>query len=57
MQIKETCKMARKVKIGKVYEVGGEELEDERTHYDLEDEMYEEQVNLWLRQERSLEIL
>ena len=49
--------MARKVKIGKIDEIGGEEIEDERTQYDLEDEMYEDQVNLWLRQERSLQIL
>ena len=40
--MKETCRMARKVNIGKIFEVAGEEIEDERTQYDLEEEAYEE---------------
>lgn len=30
-QIKETCRMARKVNLGKIYEIEGDEIEDERT--------------------------
>ena len=56
-QIKESCRMARKVNLGKIYEIEGDEIEDERTQYDLEDENYEEQVKVWLRQERSLQVL
>ena len=55
--MKETCRMARKVNIGKIFEIAGEEIIDERTQYDLEEEAYEEQVALWLRQERSQEVL
>ena len=29
--IKETCRMARKVNLRKIYEIEGDEIEDERT--------------------------
>ena len=50
------CELARTCSINKVSKIGGEDSDDEQTIQDLEEEKYEEQVRLWLRNERALEI-
>ena len=36
--------------------IGGEDSDDEQTIHDLEEEKYEEEVRLWLRNERAQEV-
>ena len=50
------CQLVRANKLDYVTKIGGEELEDEDTLLDLEEEKYEEEVRLWLRKERALEV-
>jgi len=51
----ESCNLARVFKVDKVNKMLGEEIEDD-ADIDLEEDEYEEQVRLWLRNERATEV-
>ena len=50
------CQLVRAKKLDYIAKIGGEELVDEDTPLDLEEERYEEEVRLWLRNERAIEV-